>query len=46
MVWSFVAELLAIAILGIVIVVYIIDVLQLRDTREAGILTITVPSLS
>jgi hypothetical protein len=43
MIWSFVAELLVITILGIVIVVYSIDVLQMRNTREAGILTITVP---
>lgn len=42
MVSSFVAELVVFAVCGIVIVVYGIVLLQMRSTREAGILTILV----
>ena len=42
MIWSFVAELCLFVGSGFIIMVYGIYVLQMRQTREAGILTINV----
>ena len=45
MIWTFAAELIVFAVFGIALVVYGSVVLQMRNTREAGILTIIVLSL-